>query len=109
MQGEIGATGAQGPAGPATSQRITSTPQTSVAAPVKGTTVTATAACPTGKVVLGGGGQATENATPIDQTVHLQQSWPRSTTTWTVVGVVNPIDLTGSARLTVTAYALCTP
>ncbi|MDP9136125.1 MAG: hypothetical protein M3N56_15000 [Actinomycetota bacterium] len=61
-------------------------------------------------MLLGGGGQATENAAPIDQSVHLQQNYPSSTTVWTVVGIVNPNDLSGTgARMTVTAYALCTP
>jgi hypothetical protein len=74
----------------------------------KGTTVTATAACPVGTQLLGGGGRATEDAGPVDAMVQLTQSYPSAAAEWTAVGIINPIDLPTGARLTVQAYAICT-
>ena len=65
--------------------------------------MTATATCPAGKVLLGGGGQAT--TTDADR-ASLPESYPSDATTWTAVGVVTA-NLTGGAQMTVRAYALC--
>jgi hypothetical protein len=92
--------------GPAGSQLVTGTPVTSAANASRNTTVTATATCPGGKVLLGGGGLVT-TSTSAKERVHLQASYPTSTTTWTAVGVVAIGALGSGQTMTVTAYALC--
>ena len=82
------------------------TPVSSAAGAPKGSTVTATTSCPAGKVLLGGGGQATTDD-PQQERATMQASYPSSTDTWTVVGLVSDSNLGGSNTLTVTAYALC--
>ena len=68
---------------------------------------TATATCATGKVALGGG-QATNDETDASKrsVSVVQESYPSSTTTWTVVGGL--VDgLNTGKRMTVTACVLC--
>jgi hypothetical protein len=72
----------------------------------RNTTVTATATCPVGKVLLGGGALVTTTATQKER-VHVTASYPSSTTTWTAIGVVGIAALGGGQTMTVTAYALC--
>jgi hypothetical protein len=94
-----------------------------------GTTVSAVAKCPSGTVLLGGGGQVTA---PVDQgghgeagtattattrttpaaaapalgSTHLVASYPASSSSWKVSGAAGA-TLAGGRALTVTAYALC--
>jgi hypothetical protein len=71
----------------------------------KDDTLTATATCTPGQSVLGGGGTVTVDVPNDLGEVQLQQSFPSSTTVWTVVAASHS-DL-GSAVTTVTAYVIC--
>jgi hypothetical protein len=64
---------------------------------------TATATCPAGTFLLGGGGR-TFTAGPA--VTALVESRPLSTTTWTVIGVKTAATVGSS--LIVQAYAVCT-
>ena len=79
---------------------------TSAANAAQNTLVTATAACPTGKLVLGGGALVTTTATQKSRAV-LVSSYPSSTTVWTAIGVVGTAALNAGNTMTVTAYVLC--
>jgi hypothetical protein len=76
------------------------TPQTTTSSAV---VVTATATCPAGKIMLGGG--ATVSITDSHkERAQLVQSAPTAVATWTAGAVAN-----GSpGTLTVTAYIVCT-
>jgi hypothetical protein len=102
--GPAGPAGPQGPPGPAGSNRVVGTPVSTGTNPLVGARVTATAACPSGSVLLGGGAQAT--TTGSTGRAALSSSYPSSTTVWTAVGVVTRAPGPGN-RMTVTAYALC--
>lgn len=112
--GERGQTGSsgpqgprpQGPAGPSGSQLVVGTPVTSAANAPRNTTVTATASCSVGKVLLGGGALVTTTAT-YKERAQLVASYPTAVGTWTGVGVVSLAALGGGQTMTVTAYALC--
>jgi hypothetical protein len=78
---------------------------TSAAGAGAGTLLSATATCPAGKVLLGGGALVTN--TQAAQRVVLTGSRPTSTTVWTATAVVIT-GLTGVNTATVTAYAICT-
>ena len=70
-----------------------------------GTLVTATATCPTGKVLLGGGTKVT--TTDPSYKVITQHSYPSSTAnTWTGTGYVLS-NLGAPHKMTVTTYAVC--
>jgi hypothetical protein len=77
-----------------------------VANAARNTTVTATATCPSGTVLLGGGAFVSTTATQKERAI-LQSSYPSSTTVWTGVGVVGIGALGAGQTMTVTAYALC--
>lgn len=104
--GATGATGATGAAGPAGSQLVTGTPVTSAPAAARQTLITATATCPVGKVLLGGGARITTTATQKDR-AELVSSYPSAADTWTAIGVVAIAALPATQTMTVTAYALC--
>jgi len=104
-QGPAGPTGPQGPAGPAGSTRVLGTPVTSAVNAARHTLVTATATCPSG-VLLGGGGQVTTTSANKDRAV-LVASYPSSTTVWTATAVVATAALGAGQTMTVQAYALC--
>ncbi|MBM2822483.1 MAG: hypothetical protein HW413_1229, partial [Thermoleophilia bacterium] len=104
--GPQGSVGPQGPAGPSGSQLVVGTPVTSAANAPRNTTVTATASCPVGKVLLGGGALVTTTATQKER-AQLVASYPTAVGMWTAVGVVSLAALGGGQTMTVTAYALC--
>jgi hypothetical protein len=104
--GQGGEEGPPGPPGPAGAELHSGAPATSVANAPRNTTITATATCPHGAVLLGGGGLATTTAAQKER-AHLQASYPSSTSTWTAVGVVSVGALGGGHTMTVKAYALC--
>ena len=81
------------------------TPVTSAANAAQNVLVTATATCPMGKVLLGGGAHITTTATQKSRAV-LVSSYPSSTTVWTAIGVAEAALGAGNT-MTVTAYALC--
>jgi hypothetical protein len=90
-QGETGATGPAGPkgdTGPAGDDGVSGYQLVTGS----GSNNTSTASCPNGKKVIGGGANASSNAT-------IGSSYPSSQTTWTVTNRAG----TGS----VTAYAIC--
>ena len=95
-----------GPAGPSGSQLVTGTPVTSAANAVRNTLTTATATCPAGKVVLGGGAQITTTSASKER-AQLVTSYPSAANTWTAIGVVAIGNLGAGQTMTVTAYALC--
>jgi hypothetical protein len=68
------------------------------------TPVTATASCPAGKVLLGGGAKVTYVGGSEGEVV-LQQSYPSSATQWTAVGVILSF---ATGTMTVQAYVVCT-
>ena len=73
-----------------------------------GTQITATASCAAGEVLLGGGGDVTTNGVGnLKRRTVLASSYPSSTTTWTVVGVVTDSNLAATQTMSVTAFALC--
>jgi hypothetical protein len=130
--GAKGATGPQGPAGPAgprgasgvtSSSVVEGTPVSSTADPATGSVTTATASCPTGRVLLGGGGQVADGAlsgpnskaaptsTSTSSTangtgVALLSSFPTSARAWRAVGVVTG-PLSAGTTMTVEAYVVC--
>jgi hypothetical protein len=79
---------------------------TSAANAARHTLVTATATCPAGKVVLGGGATITTTAAQKDRAV-LVTSYPSATNIWTAIGVVADANLGPNQTMTVTAYVLC--
>jgi hypothetical protein len=84
---------------------------TSAANPGVNTLVTATATCPVGKVLLGGGGFVSNNqggGAGVPSRTVLVGSRPTSTTVWQATAVVTTA-LSGGATATVTAYVVCTP
>ncbi|HXG77695.1 MAG TPA: hypothetical protein VNJ53_14100 [Gaiellaceae bacterium] len=68
--------------------------------------VSATATCPGGSVLLGGGALVTTTA-PQKERAQLVASYPSAADTWSAVGVVAIASLGGGQTMTVTAYALC--
>jgi hypothetical protein len=109
---------------------------TSIADPTAGTITSATASCPAGRVLLGGGGQvsdgepgaagskaasrttattaasgsttatAASNAVTTGTGVALLSSYPTSARTWKAVGVVTG-PLTSGMAMSVQAYVVC--
>jgi hypothetical protein len=106
-QGARGATGPEGPEGAAasvTTQRVSDVKRSAMHAGPD-TLVTATASCPAGTVLLGGGGIVSSSDTNNPNNVELLESEP-SGSDWVVTGVVLN-TLANSASMTVTATAIC--
>jgi hypothetical protein len=72
----------------------------------RNTIIIATATCPSGAVVLGGGGYVQTTATQKERAL-LLSSYPSAPDTWRALGVVTISALGGGNTMTVTAYALC--
>lgn len=111
-QGPPGPAGPRGPAGPPGTVSATAvTPGSPVSsapdAPL-GTMVSAQATCPSGTVLLGGGGTASASSANASTQgpVALVASFPSASTTWKVTGMVTA-SLSGQRVLTVTAYVVC--
>ena len=106
-QGPVGPQGPQGPPGPADSQLSpTATATSAVNAPIR-TTVSATATCPTGTKVFGGGGQVGITVAAQLNKVAMLASFPSGPSAWRVTVLVNTA-LTGGAQATVSSTAVCT-
>ena len=131
--GPKGATGPQGPAGPAgsggsgsalTSSVVQGTVESSAADPAIGTTVSATATCPSGRILLGGGTQVTSTPVPSaaggtttttakagstatpQSGVALLSSEPSAARSWKGIGVVTaPIG--AAAMMSVQVSVVC--
>jgi hypothetical protein len=134
--GPAGPAGAKGASGVASSSVVQGTAVTSIADPTAGTITSATASCPTGRVLLGGGGQvsdgepgaagskaasrttattaasgsttatAASNAVTTGTGVALLSSYPTSARTWKAVGVVTG-PLTSGMAMSVQASVVC--
>ena len=63
--------------------------------------------CPVGGKMTGGGGRVLTFSGTQREKVALTESYPVGTTGWTATGVVHK-DLTGSERMTVTTFVVCT-
>jgi hypothetical protein len=103
-----GPTGPTGPAGPSSSQLVTGTTGSINAPFAIGATATATATCPAGTVILGGGYEITNNGLGVAVTSAATRSRPTSSTVWSVrvTALVASVLLDGS--IDITAYAVCT-
>lgn len=110
--GPTGARGARGAVGP-TGARGTVVSTTAVSGttvlsaddPPVGTTVTATAACPTGEISLGGGARVSAPGS-ANRNVVLRSSYPAGSNSWRAVGsVIGPLG-TGK-QMAVHPYVVC--
>lgn len=79
----------------------------SAVAATRNTLTTATATCPIGTVLLGGGAQITTTAVQKER-AQLVSSYASGATTWTAIGVVAVGNLGAGNTMTVTAQAVCT-
>jgi hypothetical protein len=106
--GPKGAQGVEGPAGTVTAATmISGAPLSSAADPSVGTTLVSTVSCPAGKLLLGGGGQATSTGTgTTGLSTQIQSSYPLANNAWRVVAVVSGPLSPGSA-LELRGYAIC--
>jgi hypothetical protein len=107
VTGSTGATGATGPTGAtglAASQIVTGTALESENKPPAGTQVSATASCPAGKTLLGGGGRVTKSG--ITSPLAIAESYPSASNTWKVVGT-NTVAGGSGEKFTVQAYVVC--
>lgn len=90
--GKQGAIGPAGPAGPAgviaSTSVIAATTLTSSPNPAVGAVLVADTACPTGKILLSGGGLVSAPGVIPDRNVGLRASFPLNKTTWQTVGIV---------------------
>jgi hypothetical protein len=72
-----------------------------------GTVVTATADCPAGEVLLGGGAAATTNQAPEAARFALQSSAPLDADSWRATAIVQLVLVPGQT-VSVHATAICT-
>ncbi len=109
IQGEKGEKGDPGAAGGGSSSGATRVEGVVVSSEPDATTssqVVATATCPDGKVLLGGGALAKSSTGTQDGRALLSASYPSDTSTWTAIGTVRT-NLSGGVAMTVQAFALC--
>jgi hypothetical protein len=78
--------------------------QTTASNPNVTTTLSATATCPAGKVLLGGGAKVTSGQ---PERAVVQQSYPSAANTWTAVGLVITSMNSGNT-MSVQAFVVCT-
>jgi Collagen triple helix repeat (20 copies) len=104
--GPSGPTGAAGPPGP-TDSLVTApvSATTPVSAPL-GTVASATATCPAGKKILGGGITITVTVTAQQSRVASRDNFPSASNAWTGTLVITS-GLVG-ASATISVYAVCT-
>lgn len=107
-QGLQGLIGLQGLPGLLSNTIIISNSVTSAQNIQGGFHVIADASCPSDKIMLSGGAQATLDVSELQTSarVALYGSYPSSTTTWRGIGTV-VVGPTGQGSMTVTTYALC--
>ena len=100
--GPAGVAGPVGPTGPVGPAAVSGYEVVSAVATNNGSTMTQTATCPTGKKVLGGGANTTNN------NLHIVGSAPSGTlnqTAWTATA--DRIAQVGGSQYTLTVYAIC--
>ncbi|MGN6217101.1 MAG: hypothetical protein ACTHN7_09130 [Solirubrobacterales bacterium] len=66
--------------------------------------MSATASCPAGKILLGGGGRVVKAG--INSPLALVESYPSASNTWKVVGT-NTVAGGSGEKFTVQAYVVC--
>ncbi len=113
VRGPVGATGATGPRGPsgppgtvATTKVIEATTLVSAPDPPVGTVLVADTSCPTGDVLLSGGGQVSAPGDLPDRRVEIRQSIPLTTKSWQVVAETTGTLGPGNA-MSLKPYVLC--
>jgi hypothetical protein len=104
--GPHGTQGAQGVPGPSGSQLSATSTAQSGNNPGSGTIVSATANCPAGKKILGGGGRASATVASQERKVSLRASYPSGPASWTVEALVTA-NMGWSSKAQVTATAVC--
>ena len=104
--GPVGPQGPQGEPGPSGAQRIEGAVVSSPAAYGSGNQTTATATCPEGKTILGGGARVTSSNGAEDGRVILSSSYPSDDHTWTAIATVRS-TLAADVTMDVQAFALC--
>ena len=109
LAGPAGAQGVPGPAGTSgtivASSAVSGTTVLSAADPPVGTTVTATASCPQGEILLGGGAQVSVPGT-ASKNVALRSSFPAGANGWrAVASVIGPLG--AGEQMAVHPYLLC--
>ena len=105
-KGDTGAVGPQGPPGPADSQVIGPVTATTPASAPLGTVATATATCPAGTKVMGGGMSISVSVAGQRSRVSTDSNYPSAPDAWTG-SLVIASGLVG-ATATVNVYAVCT-
>jgi hypothetical protein len=75
--------------------------------PSAGTKVTATATCPAGTKILGGGGRSGATVASQERRVSLYESYPSAADAWTATTITDSGMGSGSMA-TIQVYAVCT-
>jgi collagen type VII alpha len=105
--GPKGATGAPGRPGTiAATKTITATPVKSVTDPTAGTVIFAETSCPSGSILIGGGGLVSAKGVFADRGVELRTSYPLNSTTWYTAAETTATLHTGSPMV-LTPYVIC--
>jgi hypothetical protein len=108
--GATGPAGAPGPAGPrgtiAGTKTITASPVKSVTNPTVGTVIFARTSCPSGSILVDGGGLVSAKGIFADRGVELRTSYPLNGTTWYSSAETTATLHTGSPMV-LTPYVVC--